>query len=57
MLSYKLLSVVTASDVSNVLVICRDTNALLKDKNLYISKLELLNARPVRGILFSTQMH
>ena len=49
MLIYKLLSALNVTEVSDALVTRRDTNALLKEKNLYINKKEPLNARHIRS--------
>ena len=48
-LIYKLLSALNATEVSDSLVTWRDANTLLKEKNLYMSKKEPLNARHVRS--------
>ena len=55
MLIYKLLCAVTASDVRHISELKRHKCIAQRERNLYVSKLEPLNARPVRDIVESKE--
>ena len=56
MLIYKLLCAVTASDVRHISELKRHKCIIAqRERNLYVSKLEPLNARPVRDIVESKE--
>ena len=49
MLIYNLLSALNGTEVSDALVTWRDTNGLLNEKNISMSKKEPLNASHIRS--------
>ena len=55
MLIYKLLCAVTASDVRHISELKRRKCIAQRERNLYVSKLEPLNARSVRDIVESKE--